>query len=237
MPGARIVRQARRCVVANGANFFASVKRLHSARGGAVARCRHRRWRIVKSPPRAVDEAMDFEIPADIQPTLDATRRVHRARDQAAGAARTTTSGSSTTAARCARTDFENGGVPRARVGGAARRDAPPRRRGRLAALRAARRSTAGTTRANLEMAIIREHLAHEGARAAQRPAERELDRRQLPDRADDARLRHRRAARRVDAGLPRRHPPARVRADRAEPRLRRHLPRDHRACATATSG
>ena len=37
-----------------------------------------------------------------------------------------------------ARTDWENGGIPQARVGGPARRDAAAGRRGGLAALRAA---------------------------------------------------------------------------------------------------
>ena len=117
--------------------------------------------------------------------------------------------------------------MPRDGLGGAAARDAPPRRRGRLAAL-ALPAEFGGHDASNLEMAIIREHLAHQGPRAAQRPAERVVDRRQLPDRADDARLRHARAEGRVDARLPRRHAPARVRAHRAEPRLRRDLPRDH---------
>ena len=62
-----------------------------------------------------------------------------------------------------ARTDFENGGVPRQEweelLGG----DAAPRRRGRLPALRAPERSTAASDGTNLAMAIIREHLAAKG--------------------------------------------------------------------------
>ena len=135
-----------------------------------------------------------------------------------------------------ARTDFEHDGVPRADWEDLLRE---MRRRADAAGwLRLALPAEfGGRDASNLEMAIIREHLAHKGLGPVQRPAERELDRRQLPDGADDAGLRHRRPEGGVDARLPRRHPSPRLRPHRAQPRLRRHLPRDHGGAPTATSG
>ena len=168
---------------------------------------------------------MDFEIPPAIQQTLDALddfiEREIRPLEQADDNVRFFDH-----RREYARTDFEHGGVPAPEWEELLARDAPPGRRGRLAPPRVAR----GVRRSRRDQPRDGDHPRaprDEGARAAQRPAERELDRRQLPDRADDARLRHRRAARRVDARLPRRHPPPRVRAHRAEPRFRRHVPRD----------
>ena len=134
---------------------------------------------------------MDFEIPADIQDTLDRARRVHRGGDQAAGAA--------------GRQHPVLRPPPGVRADRLRERRRAARRTGRTCCAEMRRRADAagwlrhalpaeygGQDATNLEMAIIREHLASEGPRAAQRPAERVLDRRQLPDRADDARLRHR---------------------------------------------
>ena len=71
-----------------------------------------------------------------------------------------------------ARTDFDNGGVPRADWEELLRE---MRRRADAAGwLRLALPAEfGGRDASNLEMAIIREHLADEGSRAAQRPAER----------------------------------------------------------------
>ena len=75
----------------------------------------------------------------------------------------------------------------------------------------------------NLGMAVIREHLARQRPRPAQRPAERALDRRQQRRAAADDPLRHRRAAGRVGR-RPRRGPAGlRLRDHRARPRLGRH--------------
>ena len=99
-------------------------------------------------------------------------------------------------------------------------------------------REFGGQDGSNLEMAIIREHLAAQGPRAAQRPAERELDRRQLPDGAHDATTSAPTSRRREwMPGFLDGERAARLRADRAEPRLRRDVARDDRRAATATSG
>ena len=82
----------------------------------------------------------------------------------------------------------------------------------------------------NLAMAIVREHLNRLGDRPAQRPAERGLDDRQLPDRDPRPRVRHARPAGAVRARRAAPRGGARVRADRARPRLRRDPSRDDRA-------
>ena len=76
--------------------------------------------------------------------------------------------------------------MPRRGVGGAARRDATPRRRRRASALRAAEgaRRAGGVEPRDGDRARA---PRRQGPRPAQRPAERVVDRRQLPDRAHDA--------------------------------------------------
>ena len=185
--------------------------------------------RCAGSPGQGHDSSgatVDFEIPSEIQSTLDALdafiEREIRPLEEADDNVRFFDH-----RREYARTDFEHGGVPR--------QDwedllAEMRRRADAAGWLASR-AARGVRRSRRDEPRDGDHPGapgDEGPRAAQRPAERELDRRQLPDGADDARLRDRRAAGRVDARLPRRHPPARVRAHRAEPRLRRDLPRDH---------
>ena len=86
------------------------------------------------------------------------------------------------------------------RLGRPAARDAAARRRRGLAAVGVAR----GIRRARREQPRDGDHPRAprgQGPRAAQRPAERELDHRQLPDRVDDARLRH--AANSARSGCP----------------------------------
>jgi len=103
---------------------------------------------------------MDFDIPNEIQATLDALDEFIE-REIKPWKPRTTTAGSSTTG--------ESGPEPTsrtaaclARSGGAAARDASPGRRGRVAPARAAE-EYGGRSASNLEMAIIREHLAAKG--------------------------------------------------------------------------
>ena len=124
-----------------------------------------------------------------------------------------------------ARTDLDNGGIPSRRLGGAAGRDAPPRRCRGLLPLRpagVARRARRHEPR----------HGGHtrapggQGARVAQRPPERGVDRRQPAVRPDPARVRDRRAARDGRADDPWRGAD-RVRADRAGPRQRRDVAGD----------
>ncbi len=147
---------------------------------------------------------MDFEIPADIQDTLDQLDAFIEAEikplEQQDDNIRFFDH-----RREWARTDFDNGGVPRQDWEDLLRE---MRRRADAAGwLRLALPvEYGGQGASNLKMAIIREHFASKGLGSAQRPAERVVDRRQLPDRADDARLRHRGTEGRVDAGLPRRH-------------------------------
>ena len=116
----------------------------------------------------------------------------------------------------------------RAGVGGPARRDAQACRQGRLAALRPA--VTVRWPRRHQHR-----HGGHPGApgaqgtRAAQRPAGRVVDRRQLPAGDHDGPLRHRRAEGRVDRGPDHRRAVDGVRPDRAQSRVGRHLARDPR--------
>ena len=180
---------------------------------------------------------MDFEIPAEIQATLDALDEFIEREIKPLEAA--------------GRQHPVLRPPPRVRPHRLRGRRHPPRRLGGAARARCAAAPTrpagcagrcpaeyGGHDAINLEMAIIREHLADQGPRAAQRPAERELDRRQLPDRADDARLRHATSrSARVDAGLPRRHAAAGLRPHRAEPRLATRRTSRPPPCATATSG
>ena len=67
-----------------------------------------------------------------------------------------------------------------------------------------------------------------QGARPAQRPAERELDRRQLPGGAAAAPLRHQGAEGALSRGHVHRQGAHRLRAHRAQPWLGRHLHGDH---------
>ena len=89
-----------------------------------------------------------------------------------------------------ARTDFDNGGLPRhewedllleckkrADKAGFYRLSLP--------------KEYGGQEIGNLWMAVIRDHLASQGPGPVQRPAERTLDGRQLPGDRDAARLRH----------------------------------------------
>ena len=149
---------------------------------------------------------------------------------------RTTTSASSTTAAR---TPAPTGTAAACRT-----------RSGRRCSREARRRADAaghyrypfpkeygGQDGTNLGMAVIREHLAAQGPRAAQRPAERALDRRQQRRPAADDRVRHRRAEGGVDR-RPRRGAPRASRS--ASPsRSTAPTPRTWRPppSATATSG
>ena len=136
-----------------------------------------------------------------------------------------------------ARTDFENGGVPRARLGGAARARCAAAPTPRAGCATRSPRSTAATTPATSRWRSsastsrrkglgLHNDLQNESSIVGNFPTVL-----MMRDFGTDEQQR------RVDARLPRRHPPARVRAHRAEPRLRRHLPRDHRRRATATSG
>ena len=170
---------------------------------------------------------MDFEISPDIRQTLDAIdafiEREITPLEQTDDNVRFFDH-----RREYARTDFENGGVPR--------RDweellSEMRRRADAAGwLRHALPAEYGGHDAtNLEMAIIREHLATKGLGLHNDLQNESADRGELPDRPHDARLRDRRAARRMDARLPRWHASPRVRAHRAESRFRRDLPRDDR--------
>ena len=135
-------------------------------------------------------------IPADIQATLDALDDVHRARRS-----------------RRSRQQDDNDPVlrppPRVRAHRLRERRRAPRRTGRSCSREMRRRADAagwlrlraarGVRRPRRQQPRDGDHPRaprHQGPRPAQRPAERELDRRQLPDRADDARLRHRRSRR-----------------------------------------
>ena len=127
-----------------------------------------------------------------------------------------------------ARTDWENGGRPRREweelLGEMRRRaDAAGHLRYALPEGRSAAR-----TASNLAMAIVREHLAAQGPRPAQRPAERVVDRRQLSHRAHDAWRSARRSRRRSSCpGMITGTHRARLRPHRAGPRQRRDLARD----------
>ncbi len=88
-----------------------------------------------------------------------------------------------------ARTDFEGGGLPRREWEDLLRE--ARRRADRAGFYRfSLPREYGGDGGSNLWMAVIREHLASQGPRAAQRPAERAFGGRQFPVHRDDARLR-----------------------------------------------
>ena len=147
---------------------------------------------------------MDFDDPGGHPGDARRARRLHRARDQPLEEQDDNVRFFDHRR-EWARTDFEARRDPPQGVGGAARRDAPPGRRGRVAAPGPAR----GVRRPGRLEPGDGDHPrapGHQGPRSAQRPAERELHRRELPDGADDARLRHRRAEGGVDARVPRRH-------------------------------
>ena len=99
-----------------------------------------------------------------------------------------------------ARTDWDRGGLPERGVGGrcCARRAGGPTPPATTAT--PFPKEYGGQDGTNLGMAVIREHLAAQGPRPAQRPAERALDRRQQRRPAADEQLRHRRAEGGVDA-------------------------------------
>ncbi len=131
---------------------------------------------------------------------------------------------------------FRAGRPCRARIGGAAARDAPARRRGRLPAPRPA----GGVRRPQHRQPRHGDHpraSGGQGARPAQRPAERELRRRQFPAGADDARLRHRGAEEDHPARHARRHGAPRLRPHRAQARLRRDLEWKPAPSGTAMAG
>ena len=107
-------------------------------------------------------------------------RRVHRARDQAARAREHPQFFDHRR--EYARTDWENGGVPRQEWEELLARDARGAPTPRASCATRCREELGGQDGSNLAMAIIREHLAAQGPRPAQRPAERVVDRRQLPD-------------------------------------------------------
>ena len=178
---------------------------------------------------------MDFDIPADIQATLDALDAfIEQEIAPAPGPGRQRAVLRPPPGVGPHRLR-ERRRAPR-RLGGAARRDAPALERGRLAAPRPA----AGVRRPRRQQPRDGDHPRAPGPQGPgppQRPAERELDRRQLPDRADDARLRHRRAEGGVDARLPRRHRDAW--RSGSPSRTTAPTPRSSRPprCRTATSG
>ena len=104
---------------------------------------------------------MDFDDPGRHPGHARRARRLHRAARSPRSRRRTTTSASSTTAASGPAPTSRTTASPQG-VGGAAPRDAPAGRRGRLAAPRAPE-EFGGRSASNLEMAIIREHLATKG--------------------------------------------------------------------------
>ena len=135
-----------------------------------------------------------------------------------------------------ARTDWDRGGLPERRVGGAAPRGAAPRRRGRplpLPVPEGVRRQGRHEPRHGRHPRAPRP----QGSRAALRSAERARDRRQQRRAAADDPLRHRRAEGRVDRRSRRRS--ARVRVRHHRTRSTAPTPRTWRPprCATATSG
>ena len=125
-----------------------------------------------------------------------------------------------------ARTDWDNGGIPKREWEDLLGEMRQARRRGGLAALRSA-------------LAVRRprrkqhRHGGHpgtpgaQGPRAAQRPAGRVVDRRQLPSGHHDGPVRHRYAEKGVDRRTDHRRAVDGVRADRTQPRLRCHLAGD----------
>jgi alkylation response protein AidB-like acyl-CoA dehydrogenase len=118
-----------------------------------------------------------------------------------------------------ARTDFDNGGLPRKEweaLLGEAQKLADKAGHWRFSAPK----KYGGKDGSNLWMAVIRDHFAADGAGAAQRPAERAFDRRQLPLRQHVRTFRHRGAAARIHHRRVRAQPPRRLRPDRAAPRL-----------------
>ncbi len=172
---------------------------------------------------------MDFAIPADIQSHARRARRVHRG-------ARSSRSSSQDDNIRFfdhrrewARTDFDNGGVPRAGLGGAARArcaavPTPP-----AGCAWPCPPSSAVASASNLEMAIIREHLATKGL-----GLHNDLQNESSIVGNFPTVLMMR------DFGTPEQVAewmpgfldgitPPRVRPHRAEPRQRRHVPRDDR--------
>ncbi len=112
------------------------------------------------------------------------------------------------------------------RMGGAAAADARGRRRGGVLPPPAARTLRRKRRRQPRDGHRPRAPRA-QGARAPQRSAERELDRRQPRHRADDGEVRLGGPAGRMDPEDARRHGPHRVRAHRAAARLRRHVDGD----------
>ena len=128
-----------------------------------------------------------------------------------------------------ARTDFDNDGQPRPeweQLLGEMRRRAdragPP-------ALRAARRSSAGATAANLAMAIIREHLAAKGLGLHNDLQNEASIVGNFPQVLMFWHFGNARAEEGVRRGHDHRQEAGGVRAHRAEPRQRRALPRDDR--------
>ena len=105
---------------------------------------------------------MDFEIPPEIQSTLDALdefiEREIKPLEQADDNVRFFDH-----RREYARTDFEQRRRPAARLGGAARARCAAAPTPPAGCATRSRRSTAVTTPSNLEMAIIREHLATKG--------------------------------------------------------------------------
>ena len=121
-----------------------------------------------------------------------------------------------------ARTDFDNGGLPRPRVGGAAAGVQEARRQGRILPAVPAR----GIRWPGHRQPVDGGHPRSPGEQRAgpvQRPAERAFDRGQLPDHRDAARLRHAGAEGAVHHRAAEARDAHHLRPDRAEPRLRRH--------------
>ncbi len=97
--------------------------------------------------------------------------------------------------------------------------------------------SLGGRDGTNVDMAVIREHLAHKGPWSAQRPAERIVDRRELPAGDHDGALRHRRTTPGLVGGVDHRGALDGLRPYRTAARLRCDLAGDARRSQTATTG
>ena len=138
-----------------------------------------------------------------------------------------------------ARTDWDRGGLPNAEWEELMREARAPRRRGRPSTATRSRSEYGGMDGTNLGMAVIREHLAAQGSRAALRPAERAHHRRQQrrPDAHVSSTAARQQKAEWLSTTWPRHGGGFAFGITELEPRLRRHVDGDQRRRATVTSG
>ena len=210
--------------------------------GGRPARLRHATVampRHGRDPRHQGPLNMDFDLPAELIAYLARTRCTSSTREIAPLQAQDDNERFFDHRREWARTDFDNDGLPRHEWEALLARGAAPRRQGRPPALRAAQ----GIRRPGRQQPVDGGDPRAPGGQGpgpAQRSADRALDRRQQPVRADAARLRHAEQQARVHRRHARTNAARRLRPDRARARLRRHAHGNRAPCprrATACAG